>query len=121
MDGWHNEPAKAMQDHIDEELTKELKALAFIALDGVIKRSPVLTGHYRHNHQVTIDHPSYTELDGTSVPVMPSEIDNLGPFSTVYIQNNCIYGEVVEFGHGSREPVPVYSLTFQDIQNYIDK
>lgn len=112
--GWSKLPSVTYKKEAEEALTRKVRVLGFTAFEGVIQKSPVLTGRYRGNHKLSIGTPDYSYDESTTIqtPNIPKQ-----PYMTIYISNSLPYAEVIEYGNENREPQNVYANTFRDIQN----
>src|SRR5690554_1437099 len=118
--------SKSLQGFADEQekrLNAELRALSLQALTGVIERSPVDTGRFRGNNQVTIGRQSHSELDredktgrATQAEGAAAIQDVSAPFTYITIQNNLPYAGVLEAGSSSQAPAGIYAITFNNIK-----
>jgi hypothetical protein len=97
--------------------------VALQGLAGVVKKSPVDTGRFRANHQVTTGAPAGGDLEDTdkdgngTIGNGNGTIVAAPPFGVVYITNNLPYAEAIENGHSGQAPAGVYELTFQELQS----
>ena len=104
------------------EAEKIVKDSTAFALQQVITRSPVDTGAYRGNHQVSINKPdnSYdlNATDMTNAYVKAgSVISKVKIGNLVYIQNCLPYSLKLEGGSSKQAPQGVYALSFQALAN----
>jgi hypothetical protein len=115
-----------------DELDREMQKLTDLVVKGfgdsikeyvtdltgrLFDNSPVLTGLYRSNHNVSIG----SRFMGTfaitdKVTVMgdaKSKINEFDPVrdSTIFIQNNLDYAEALENGHSKQAPSGIYGQT----------
>ena len=95
--------------------------LALQGLTGVVKKSPVDTGRFRGNHQVTEGAAASGEVEAldtngsTTIANGSAAIARAEPFGVVYITNNLPYAEALENGHSRQAPAGIYELTFQEL------
>lgn len=91
---------------------------------SVIRLSPVLTGRFRGNWQLTIDAPASASLDNydkeghETIATLVSDAQPLTFGQTAYIVNNLIYSIPLEYGHSQQALAGMVRITkerFQDI------
>lgn len=104
------------------EAEKIVKDSTAFALQQVITRSPIDTGAYRGNHQVSIGKPDNTfdleAKDLTSAYVKAGGvISKIKIGNLVYVQNCLPYSLKLENGWSKQAPQGVYSLAFQALAN----
>lgn len=74
------------------------------ALGGLIAKSPVDTGRFKCNWQVTQDAPAPGELPnldpsgGATAATGKANIYGLAPYCRAFLSNNLPYGRVIEYG-----------------------
>lgn len=100
-----------------------MKKIAFDGLRGVVLKSPVDTGRFRGNWQVSINTVDLT--------VDPKKFDKAGPGTlaagqnkmnavkwedTIYISNNVPYAGPLEYGHSKQAPRGMLRLTFLELK-----
>jgi hypothetical protein len=120
------------------DLTKErastvTRLVAMNMLVGVVKTSPVDTGRFRGNWQVSVDTP----------PAGPLERDDKKPFGSrpgpavydaalqaltgfeagppIYIANNLPYARRLEYGHSQQAPAGMVRVTVTEFRIYLAK
>lgn len=87
----------------ERELIKFQKLVTLQALQRVVARTPVDTGHARSNWQVTIGAPSTNEVPGDRQPDAQlteaiSRLAALGPYTVTFVANPVPYVEVLDRG-----------------------
>lgn len=103
MAGWSLSPA-LFADQIEKDLTEMQRQIVVELVDEIVINSPIDSGNYMGNHIVSIGAEDYSvnsRLDvlGTETKsAARAALASLKPFSTVFVQNNSAYGEVIEFG-----------------------
>ena len=114
--------AKILIDSLSESAVDAQKDIANKALKGIIDRSPVKSGHYKKNHQVTIDAENNNEIPGTdpsgSATLLRGrqEIEKIKELGhKITIQNNVPYAKDIEFGTSQQAPGGVYRLAKLDV------
>lgn len=106
------------------EADKVVKESTAFALQQVITRSPVDTGAYRGNHQVSIGKPdnSYDlnikDPSGAGAYAKAgAQIAKAKIGDVVWVQNCLPYSLRIENGWSQQAPQGVYSLAFQSLAN----
>lgn len=98
---------------------------------GIILKTPVLTGHARHNWMPQLGEPLHEELEGvagvdyTGEPFTDTEIVKMrrvqkqlkaAPLGeAVYISNNAPYIERLEHGYSLKAPAGMVEVTILDV------
>lgn len=118
--GWDFDPS-AFVGKVEEDVGKHLRIISMALLTEIVTRSPVDTGRFRANNQVSIGSPDYSELaavdtSGAETIQQGSAVIAKGkPFSVIYIQNNLPYAEPLENGHSKQAPTGVYANSFHGV------
>ncbi|PIJ42833.1 hypothetical protein [Tatumella sp. OPLPL6] len=118
--GWDFDPS-AFTGKVEEDVGKHLRIISMALLTEIVTRSPVDTGRFRANNQVSIGYPDYSELaavdtSGAATIQQGSAVIAKGkPFSVIYIQNNLPYAEPLENGHSKQAPTGVYANSFHGV------
>lgn len=109
--------AKADMDEVFRKVVIEIGS-------SVIRLSPVDTGRFRGNWQLTIDAPASASLDNydkeghETIAQLVSDAQPLTFGQTAYIVNNLIYAIPLEYGHSQQALAGMVRITrerFQDI------
>jgi len=111
-------------DMQEKRLNKELRATALQALTGVIERSPVKSGRFRGNNQVTVGRETDSVLDREDKPGRQTYAEGAAaigavtePFTYIVVQNNLPYAALIEEGRSKTQaPQGVYALTFNSLK-----
>lgn len=118
---WKNKPTDFIKV-IESDLVKQQKEIVADVIQGVVLQSPVDTGAFRANHQVSVgsvdQSANESEKDKSGTGTIAKGLQNLvalRPFQTVYISNSLPYALRLENGWSNQAPVGVYKTTF----NYI--
>ncbi|WP_241622691.1 HK97 gp10 family phage protein [Rosenbergiella australiborealis] len=118
--GWDFDPS-AFAGKVEEDVGKHLRIISMAMLTEIVTRSPVDTGRFRANNQVSIGSPDYSELatvdtsGATTIQQGSAVIAKGKPFSVIYIQNNLPYAEPLENGHSKQAPTGVYANSFHGV------
>ncbi|WP_241640025.1 HK97 gp10 family phage protein [Rosenbergiella epipactidis] len=118
--GWDFDPS-AFTGKVEEDVGKHLRIISMALLTEIVTRSPVDTGRFRANNQVSIGSPDYSELaavdtsGAATIQQGSAVIAKVKPFSVIYIQNNLPYAEPLENGHSKQAPTGVYANSFHGV------
>lgn len=108
---------------VDEALTELTKKIALMALRGVVMKSPVDTGRFRGNWNVSFGTPDYSfteEVDPSGKAVLAkgtSVITKMPKFSVVWICNGLPYARALETGWSKQAPAGVVAITVAEIES----
>jgi hypothetical protein len=110
-------------DEQEKRLNAELRATALQALSGVIERSPVDTGRFRGNNQVSVGRDETGAIDREdksgreALSAGAAEIGGVkAPFTYIVVQNNLPYAGVLENGNSQQAPAGIYAATFASLK-----
>lgn len=107
------------------------KKVTLDALAGVVRKSPVDTGRFRGNWQVSAGEPDDLPIDrldkqpsgsdpGTEVRRSgESNAAAIRPYSVSFVYNNLPYADPLERGHSRQAPQGMVALTIAELQNEI--
>lgn len=118
--GWSIDPSVFM-NQVEEDVGKKLRFISLQLLNEIVSRSPVDTGRFRANNQVSIGSPEYGTTDtadknGSATFQQGSAVIVQGkPYSVIYIQNNLPYAEPLENGHSQQAPAGIYAVSFHGV------
>ncbi|HFV9291451.1 TPA: HK97 gp10 family phage protein [Serratia fonticola] len=117
---WDIDPSQFMQQ-VDADVCKKMRIIAMALLGEIVQRSPVDTGRFRANNQVSIGSPEYTSTSatdksgGATLQQGSAVIAQGQPYSVIYIQNNLPYAEPLENGHSKQAPAGIYAVSFHGV------
>lgn len=106
-----------------------IRKLAFDALEGVLRRSPVKTGRFRGSWRVAKKTPDLTVAPvgssggGGASPNsnQVAKIDAITILDTVHITNNLPYAERLEVGYSMQAPAGVLMVTFYELVGNVNR
>lgn len=124
IDKWINQVKTGLDDVI-REFVKAVHA-------DLVKRSPVDTGRFRANWQITYNHiPMYAlnEYDKSGEKTIASGIRTAnvlplgrgGAVTTIYFSNMLIYANALEYGHSQQAPAGVLGLVAIRLRSYMSE
>jgi hypothetical protein len=128
---------KAERARFPNAVKSAQSGLAGRLYSGIILKTPVLTGHARHNWMPTVGEPLYQELEGvagvdyTGEPFTETEIIKMRRVQrqlkatplgeAIYICNNAPYIERLEHGYSQKAPTGMVEVTLlgvlEDVQS----
>lgn len=112
---------------IPEKVGKLHRALALEGLRGVVLMSPVDTGRFRGNWQVTQGEPAAGALEATDKAGGPTiakgsaVIAQAKPFSATWIVNNLPYAQRLEDGWSKQAPGGMVKVTAARLESLADR
>lgn len=125
----------AFAQQLDDESGIAIKKIGFEILEGVVLKSPVDTGRFRANWNVTFNPSSrsvkFDAGEGESIPEGQAETQiagkvlaegaakletfKAGQNKTIYISNNLPYAARLENGHSKQAPAGMVDVTLSEI------
>lgn len=114
-------------ERLGRELPAEMvqqvtRKLALQALNGVVMKSPVDTGRFRGNWNVSVDHIDYTTTEDidkggqATIAKGSGTIAKIQPYQVVWLSNNLGYARRLETGWSKQAPAGVVALTVAELQ-----
>jgi hypothetical protein len=94
-------------------------------LSSVIKKSPVDTGRFRANWNVSLGNPDYSTSDATdkggavSIARGAAALSGFGTGGVAYITNNLPYAQRLENGYSTQAPAGMVRITVAQFQDFI--
>lgn len=94
---------------------------------SVVILSPVDTGRFKGNWQLTIDQPSLQSLDRydkaghETIAELVAQANQLEAGQVAYIVNNLIYGVPLEYGHSDQAPAGMVQITLARFQQIVEE
>lgn len=117
---WSVDPSLFI-NQVEEDVGKKVRFISLQILNEVVYRSPVDTGRFRANNQVSVGSPDYgvteaTDKSGGSTLQQGSAVIARGKaFDVIYIQNNLPYAVPLENGHSKQAPSGIYAVSFHGV------
>jgi len=114
-------------ERLGEELTDDVilevtKKLSMQAMRGVVMKSPVDTGRFRGNWNVSINTRDDTVTEALdkggqgAIAKGTGIISALPPYTVVYISNNLPYARRLETGWSKQAPAGMVALTLAELE-----
>jgi len=103
------------------EIDLRIRKIGLELLKKLIDKTPVDTGHLRHNWQVTINTQTDTELAGEDTGGIATfnrekvKLTNLGTGPLVVFQNPAPYAERIETGTSKQAPQGMVRISLQEV------
>lgn len=112
------------------ELTKEKMDAVFQDIvieigESVIRLSPVDTGRFKANWQLTVDTPStksliaYDKEGARTIAQLVADANRLEAGQKAFIVNNLVYSIPLEFGHSQQAPSGMVRVTLARFQQIV--
>jgi hypothetical protein len=111
------EKAKADIDTVTRKVTLDL-------FSAVARRSPVDTGRFRANWNVSLSSPDTTVTFNTNQGRITAEVGKAASFqsgSVVYMVNALPYARRLEYGWSKQAPQGMVRLTVQEFKQYVER
>ncbi|WP_039012873.1 hypothetical protein [Pseudomonas brassicacearum] len=114
------EQAKGAIDDVFREVVIEVGM-------SVIRLSPVDTGRFKGNWQLTIGSPSAHSVDTfdkaghETIAELVSQANQLEAGQIAYIVNNLIYAIPLEYGHSDQAPAGMVQITLARFQQIVEE
>lgn len=109
----------------DETMQLVTRKLALQALSGVVLKSPVDTGRFRGNWNVSIDTADRsisdtTDKGGSATIAKGSAVINaVPPYRVIWLSNNLPYARRLETGWSKQAPAGVLALTLAELESQL--
>lgn len=120
---WRNRPSE-FANVLIADCEDHVKKIAGTGLQSVVMGSPVMDGHFRASHRVTVNQedagydPNALDTNGASTLTKGNaEIVKFKLGNSLYIQSNAPHGLKLEHGHSKQAPNGVYSIAFMNMRN----
>ena len=104
-------------EDVKEALDEGLSEIVFLVGESVVTLSPVKTGRFRGNWQLTINGLStnslirYDKSGGETLKEIRDKSQSFTYGEIAYIQNNILYGPLLEDGSATRAPNGMVAIT----------
>lgn len=114
------ESTKAVIDEVFRSVVIEIGT-------SVVVLSPVDTGRFKGNWQLTIDQPSLQSLDRydkaghETIAELVAQANQLEAGQVAYIVNNLVYGIPLEYGHSDQAPAGMVQITLARFQQIVEE
>lgn len=121
--GWNKKPSELMED-VRTKHSQLAREAAMMVLRGVVVRSPVDTGRFRSNWQITEGRKASGEITEIqdAVAAGRAALETFNKDSLVlYVTNNLPYAEALEEGHSDFAPNGMVALTIVEVQYWLEK
>lgn len=122
--------AKTFQQEVDDfciktekDMDLAVRALVLELFSLVVERSPVDTGTFRANWQVSLGTPMTGTLDeedkegAVAINRIAEVVLGLKAGDTIYLANNLPYALALEEGHSDQAPNGMVALTMQELKD----
>lgn len=125
MAGWQGTDPAVWAQRAQDKLALAVRKIAIDAFTRIVIRSPVDTGRFRGNWQVSIENiPSGSSDTGKSEGEVIGEINSVvGQMrvgQSIFFVNNLPYARRLEYGWSKQAPNGMVRLTVQEFQPIVD-
>lgn len=104
-------------EEVEDDVKSILQTIVFRIGTAVVNLSPVDTGRFKGNWQLTITNPAtaslirYDQGGGIVLGDMQRVVRTLSPGQVAYIQNTVLYGYDLEYGSSGQAPDGMVRIT----------
>lgn len=115
----------ALQTEVEDVVIAVTQKVALEALNRVVMRSPVDTGRFRANWNVSFGSPDLATTERKDKPGQETIakgsalIDSLDRLNQVWISNNLPYANRLENGWSKQAPAGMVALTFAELSTIV--
>lgn len=108
---------KAFSDKTKQEIEDVFKEVVFQVGSSVVRLSPVDTGRFKANWQITANSPAsgslnaYDQSGNDTIARLLNEVQQLELGQIAYIVNNLVYSVPLEYGHSQQAPNGMVRIT----------
>lgn len=112
---------EAFREVVEEQIVAVTQKIALEALRKVVLRSPVDTGRFRANWNVSFGSPDLAVTDDRDKPGERtiaegrSKIESMRSSTVIWISNNLPYANRLENGWSKQAPAGMVALTFAEL------
>lgn len=112
---------KRFSDKAEKDMNRFCRLIALDLHKRVVTRSPVDTGRFKANNQVSLNGlPSDSQLSvdkggGATITSGSNEIARFNLGDTIFLYNNVAYAMRLEFGHSKQAPTGIYRISLKDV------
>ncbi|MBU0651176.1 HK97 gp10 family phage protein [bacterium] len=113
---------------IDVELRKVLRKISFDLFKKIVMRTPVDTGRARASWKVSKDTANigFTAKEGREYSLQDALnnfkfLENIYPYSVIYITNNLPYIEKLEFGSSKQAPSGMVRVSLAELELELER
>lgn len=127
LNGSFSETLRQYRDQALADVDEVFRKVVIEIGSSVIRLSPVDTGRFRGNWQMTIDAPASASLDNydkeghETIARLVSDAQALTFGQTAYIVNNLIYAVSLEYGHSRQALTGMVRITKERFQDIVDQ
>ncbi len=115
---WDNPPSNFAKD-VRKRHSKIVREAAGRMLRGVILKSPVDTGRFRANWQISAGKLASNTVDSTQPDIGAQMANMRGGSNLIFVVNNLPYAEALENGHSGQAPQGMVALTMLEVTNWL--
>lgn len=114
-------------ENVETKVDDILQTIVFKIGESVVNLSPVDTGRFKGNWQLTIDERASASLlrydqDGhTTLAAIAAKANSFTAGQVAYIQNMVLYGYDLEYGYSKQAPDGMVRITALQFQQIVDE
>lgn len=123
MSGW-SIPIDKLAEKAKVETETIVRKITFDIFRGVVLKSPVLTGRFRANWNVSLGAPNYETSEATGQARTDGEVRKALGFKaggTTYLTNGLPYARRLEYGYSQQAPAGMVRLTVADYLRNLER
>lgn len=116
---------RRFRSNTEKKLDMIVRKIVFDVYRRIVKRSPVDTGRFRANNQISLNSlppDSVFQFGKNRGAILRKGQDVLKAFElgdTVFIYNNVVYALALEYGHSQQAPEGIYRISVQELMAHI--
>lgn len=114
-------------EKLNQRMDKLVRGTLIGMTSKIIERSPVDTGRFRANWQLSIGYPAVTEVSGTDKSGAKAKrnaaqtINSTKVGRIFYLTNNLPYAEMLEFGWSKQAPFGMVRRTLAEYRKIFER
>ncbi|WP_256806841.1 HK97 gp10 family phage protein [Pseudomonas kurunegalensis] len=127
LNGSFTERLSQFRDQTIEDMTEVFQRVMIEIGTTIIRLSPVDTGRFKGNWQLTVDAPATASLDNydreghDTIAKLVADVQHLSYGQTAYLVNNLIYAIPLEYGHSGKAPAGMVRITLAGFQQMVEQ
>jgi len=114
-------PLERLAERASVSLETVARKVTFDVFRAVVQRSPVDTGRFRANWNVSFGAPNYTTSASTLAGNEASKALRLPVGGVTYLSNGLPYAGELEFGSSKQAPQGMVRLTAREFSTYVQR
>lgn len=121
-----NRELEDFTDEVESQGVRLMQAVTTAVLEGVVERTPVVTGYTLGNWQVSVGAPVETILDapdpsgGATIARGVGRLSGLQLGESTFVVNNAAHINDLEYGNDNSAPRPMVAPTLEEVSQRFD-